>query len=57
MAIAPRAVYDVPDLGVSVEILETAETTGGEVVEFEVRGRPRVSGRRRGRSRSPSGTA
>ncbi|HET8953740.1 MAG TPA: cupin domain-containing protein [Solirubrobacteraceae bacterium] len=41
MAIAPRTVYDVPDLGVSVEVLETAETTGGEAVEFEVRGRPR----------------
>ena len=41
MAIAPRTVYDVPDLGVRVEILETAETTGGAAVEFEVSGRPR----------------
>ena len=31
----------VPDLGVRIEILETAETTGGAAVEFEVSGRPR----------------
>ena len=41
MAIAPGSVYDVPALGVRVEILETAETTGGAAVEFEVTGRPR----------------
>ena len=41
MAIAPHTVYDVPDLGVRIEILETAETTGGAAVEFEVSGRPR----------------
>ena len=41
MAIAPRTVYDVPDLRRRVEILEPAETTGGAAVEFEVSGRPR----------------
>ena len=41
MALEPGTVFDVPELGVRVEILETAETTGGAAVEFEVSGRPR----------------
>jgi mannose-6-phosphate isomerase-like protein (cupin superfamily)/uncharacterized protein YndB with AHSA1/START domain len=39
--IEPGAVLDVTALGVSIEIRETAASTGGELVEFDVVGRAR----------------
>jgi len=39
--IEPGAVLDLSDLGVKVEIRETAESTAGEYAEFDVVGRAR----------------
>jgi mannose-6-phosphate isomerase-like protein (cupin superfamily) len=37
----PGDVLEVPSLGVSIEIRRTAEETGGELVEFDLVGRPK----------------
>jgi len=37
----PGDVLDIPSLGVSVEFRRTAEESGGELVEFDLVGRPR----------------
>ena len=34
-------VLDIPELGLQLRFLRTASETGGELCEFEVRGRPR----------------
>ncbi|MGH2969433.1 MAG: hypothetical protein ACRDK0_10270, partial [Solirubrobacteraceae bacterium] len=39
--IEPGAVLDVAALGITIEIRETAASTGGELVEFDVVGRAR----------------
>src|SRR5688572_8939786 len=41
MTIEPGAVLDVRALGITLEIRETAASTGGELVEFDVVGRAR----------------
>jgi mannose-6-phosphate isomerase-like protein (cupin superfamily) len=41
MALEPGTVLDVPELGVRLDVLETAATTGGAAVVFELTGRPR----------------
>jgi uncharacterized protein YndB with AHSA1/START domain/mannose-6-phosphate isomerase-like protein (cupin superfamily) len=39
--IEPGAVLDVAELGITIEVRETAASTGGALVEFDVVGRPR----------------
>ena len=40
-ALEPGTVLEIPELGVRIEMRQTAETTGGAYAEFDVVGRPR----------------